>query len=77
MYDKLSFVVDQNDLPPQDVSEPKYFLDFNSYPLNDECHVLAQNVSSLHDVKIRLHFQSSVCKELLFNIVLSNYYIHR
>lgn len=75
MYDKLSFVVDQNYLPPQDVSEPKYLLDFDSYPLNDEYHVLAQNVYSLHDVKICLHFLSSVCKELLFNIVLSNSYI--
>lgn len=74
MYDTLSFKVDQNDLPPQDVSEPKYLLTSTPYLLNERCHLLAQNVSSLHDVKICLHSLSYICNKLLFFIYI--YIVH-
>lgn len=67
MYDTLSIEVGQNDLPPQDVSQPKYF---PTSLLNEHCHLLAQNVSSLHDVKICLHSLCYISNESRILIVV-------
>jgi len=62
MYDKLSFEVDQNDLPPQDVSETKILSDAERMASS----VGSKTFSSLHDVKIWLHYFSYICNKLPF-----------
>lgn len=65
MYDGLSYAVDQNDLPPQDVSEPDDSLTAALSPLIKCCCVSDQHVFSLHDVKIYLHFLNYLPSDII------------
>lgn len=65
MYKKFSFEVDQSDLPPQDVSQPKYF-GLHLLPAADSA---LSSICSLHDVKVCLHFLSYTCNEIIFDVV--------